>query len=189
MANPTPRFFGYGSLVNRATHDYPSARPARLNGWRRVWVHVAARPVAYLSVEPAADSHIFGLIADVPGNDWAALDEREHAYARHPVEAHAEGASHAVQVYAVPHQDRLTPSTSNPLLLSYIDVVVQGFLREFGKDGAAHFFATTHGWDAPILNDRSAPIYPRSQRLSLAETELVDRGLADLGATFIRPDR
>ena len=32
-----PAFFGYGSLVNRATHDYRQAVPARLKGWRRVW--------------------------------------------------------------------------------------------------------------------------------------------------------
>ncbi|WP_435257864.1 gamma-glutamylcyclotransferase family protein [Thioclava sp. FR2] len=188
MTNPPPRFFGYGSLVNRTTHDYPSAKPAKLDGWRRVWVHVAARPVAYLSVEPDPHSYILGLIADVPGDDWAALDEREHAYARHPVEAHVGPERHAVQVYAVPSQNRLTPSKVNPLLLSYIDVVVQGFLREFGDPGASHFFATTKGWDAPILNDRQKPIYPRCQRLTAEETGVVDRGLAQLGARIILPD-
>ena len=30
-----PRFFGYGSLVNRDTHDYPNAVRATLSGWRR----------------------------------------------------------------------------------------------------------------------------------------------------------
>ena len=188
MTNPPPRFFGYGSLVNRATHDYPSAMPAKLDGWRRVWVHVAERPVAYLSVEPDPYSHILGLVADVPGDDWAALDEREHAYARHPVEAHVGAERQTVQVYAVPSPNRLTPSKVNPLLLSYIDVVVQGFLREFGKEGASHFFATTHGWESPILNDRQKPIYPRSQKLTPAETNVVDQGLAQLGAKFILPD-
>lgn len=187
MTAPIPRFFGYGSLVNRATHDYPSAKPAQLDGWRRVWVHVAARPVAYLSVEPADKGQILGLVADVPGNDWVALDEREHAYDRHPVEAHIDAVPHPVQVYAVPKANRLPPTDANPLLLSYIDVVVQGFLREFGTDGASHFFATTHGWEAPILNDRANPIYPRSQRLSQSEVEVVDQALAQLGARFILP--
>lgn len=187
MDDPTPRFFGYGSLVNRATHDYPDARPAQLDGWRRVWVHVAARPVAYLSVERAKGASILGLVADVPGNDWAALDEREHAYARHPVEAQANGLPLAVQVYAVPQTDRLLPSQKGPLILSYIDVVVQGFLAEFGEEGAAHFFDTTHGWDAPILDDRESPIYPRHQKLSVQERTIVDAGLAKVGARFIRP--
>ncbi|MDX5384038.1 MAG: gamma-glutamylcyclotransferase, partial [Rhodobacterales bacterium] len=34
-------FFGYGSLVNRATHDYGQARAATLPGWRRAWRHTA----------------------------------------------------------------------------------------------------------------------------------------------------
>ncbi len=30
-----PYFFGYSSLVNLATHDFPDPRPATLRGWRR----------------------------------------------------------------------------------------------------------------------------------------------------------
>lgn len=182
MDGPDTRFFGYGSLVNRATHGYPQPRQASLHGWRRLWVHVASRPVAFLSVEPAPEGHILGLVADVPDGDWAALDKREAAYARHPVTAHVEGGTLAVQVYAVPHEDRLPPSDAHPLLLSYIDTVVQGFLREFGPEGARHFFQTTHGWYAPILNDRAAPRYPRAQRLSARERAAVDAGLAHVGA-------
>ena len=48
----TPSFFGYGSLVNRATHDYPGAQPAQLHGWRRVWVRTDLRDVVFLSVRP-----------------------------------------------------------------------------------------------------------------------------------------
>lgn len=60
-------FFGYGSLVNRATHDYGQARPASLPGWRRAWRHTALRPVAFLTAEPDPASTIEGLIAAVPG--------------------------------------------------------------------------------------------------------------------------
>lgn len=28
-------FFGYGSLVNRRTHDYAPLQKARVTGWRR----------------------------------------------------------------------------------------------------------------------------------------------------------
>ncbi len=185
MTDHRPRFFGYGSLVNRTAHDFQLPRQARRQGWRRVWVHVAARPVAYLSVEPDPQGNILGLVADVPGNDWQALDEREHAYARHPVTVEAMATPVAAQVYAVPATDRLPPSQSNPLILSYIDVVVQGFLREFGEAGVQHFFATTHGWGAPILNDRAAPRYPRHRLLTGAEREMVDHGLAGVGARLI----
>ena len=172
-----PRFFGYGSLVNRATHGYAPAEPALLQGWRRVWVHVSARPVAYLSVEPAPGMTISGLVAPVPGGDWAALDAREYAYLRHPVMVQAAQGRSAAQVYAVPTDHAAPPSLHNPILLSYLDAVVQGFLREFGPEGVEDFFATTAGWQAPIEDDRAAPRYPRAQALGDAERALVDRML------------
>lgn len=178
-------FFGYGSLVNRATHSYPGGVPARLQGWRRVWVHTAARPVAFLSVERAADVTIDGLLAEVPGGDWSALDLREAAYLRHPVQVACAGQGRAAQVYAVPRDTAAAPEIRHPVLLSYLDAVVQGFLREWGQDGVARFFATTAGWEAPFLDDRAVPRYPRAQRLTPAETALVDAGLATVGARVI----
>ncbi|WP_022705180.1 gamma-glutamylcyclotransferase family protein [Pseudorhodobacter ferrugineus] len=175
-------FFGYGSLVNRATHGYGQAEPARLRGWRRVWVHTAVRPLAYLSVERDAGTVIDGLIAHVPGGDWAALDAREHGYSRHVAQATGVGGTRDIQVYAVPVGEGAVPVEAHPILLSYIDVVVQGFLREFGPAGAEGFFASTRGWDAPILDDRAKPQYPRAQVLTGAERRIVDAGLMGVGA-------
>lgn len=170
------RVFGYGSLVNRATHTYPGARPAQLAGWRRVWVHTTLRPVAYLSVQPG-DGSILGLLAEVPGGDWAALDAREAAYARHAVTAMGPGGPEAAQVYAVPTGAAHAPQAAHPIMQSYLDCVVQGFLREFGPAGAADFFATTDGWEAPILDDRAAPVYSRAQSLTARERDFVDAAL------------
>ena len=185
-----PAFFGYGSLVNRATHDHDPAAPAELSGWRRVWRHTEARPVAFLSVEPAEGVTIAGLVAAVPGGNWAALDQREHAYDRvivPPATVRAEAAwADTVSLYAV--RDPGQPSIRHPVLLSYLDTVVQGFLREFGPIGAEAFFDTTAGWEAPILDDRAAPRYPRHQRLSRAERAAVNEGLDRVGAAIIRPD-
>jgi len=183
-----PAFFGYGSLVNRATHDHDPAAPAELTGWRRVWRHTSARPVAYLSVEPAEGVTIAGLVAAVPGDDWAALDAREHAYDRVDLPAATltaeAGWARSVSLYAV--REAGLPSTRHPVLLSYVDVVVQGFLQEFGASGAAAFFDTTAGWDAPILDDRAEPRYPRHRRLTGSERDMVDEGLARVGAGVIR---
>jgi len=177
-------FFGYGSLVNRATHDYPGARSARLSGWQRVWVHTPARDLAFLSVRPAPGCNIAGLVAEVPGHDWRALDAREFAYARHPVTAELpDGPGLPAQVYAVPGSEAHAPAVAHPILLSYLDVVVQGFLREFGAKGAEDFFATTAGWQAPVLDDRAAPRYPRAQTLAQSERATVDDALARLGVT------
>ena len=181
-----PYFFGYGSLVNRATHAYPSPQRARLTGWRRAWRHTGLREVAFLTAIPDPASAIDGLIAPVPGGDWAALDAREWAYERLPTPDVAHPLPHPVEiaVYAVPATSA-APDANHPILLSYLDVVVQGYHREFGPEGVAAFFATTSGWEAPILNDRAAPRYPRAQQLTETETALVDTHLARLAARLI----
>lgn len=167
----TPRFFGYGSLVNTATHDYPEPQKAKLTGWRRVWRQTDIRELAFLSVEPCEDSDLLGLTAEVPGTNWAALDQREFAYSRHDISHQIAPYQTQTAVYVV---DQDVAGRAHPILLSYLDVVVQGYLHQFGEDGAHHFFDTTHGWDIPILNDRAAPRYPRAQVLSPTERGLVD---------------
>lgn len=187
-----PYFFGYGSLVNAATHVYASTHPAKLDGWRRVWRHTDAAPQAFLSVAPAPDTYIDGLIAEVPDADWQALDIRESGYFRSPLPTdiltHGAGPVD-VHMYQVHHDDGRAAEAMRPILLSYLDVVVQGYLEVFGEDGAHHFFNTTDGWDAPILNDRSAPNYPRSQVLSAPQTAFVDDHLSKLGANIIYQTR
>lgn len=184
-------FFGYGSLVNRKTHDYGRATPARARGWRRIWRHTALRPVAFLTVVPSPGTEIEGLIAPVPNGDWRALDAREHAYDRvmledlsdHPLPHPPE-----VAIYSIPAGKHGAPSMAHPVLLSYLDVVVQGYLAEFGEAGVARFFDTTEGWDAPILDDRAHPHYPRHQTLSSTEIALVDHWLARLDARVVHLD-
>lgn len=180
----TPYFFGYGSLVNRKTHSYPDTQRAQLNGWRRAWVRTAVRDLVFLSVIKDTTCTIDGLIAAVPNADWQALDAREAGYARlgsggavtHPITP-APDIAH----YAVPPATTGVPG-AHAILLSYLDVVVQGFVLEFGEDGVQRFFDTTDGWDTPVLNDRTAPRYPHAQTLTSNETALVDHHLARLSA-------
>ena len=184
-------FFGYGSLVNRDTHDYAEAHTAQLSGWRRVWRHTSLRQVAYLTIVPDETSCIDGLIAAVPGQDWAALDERERAYDRiaaaHQV-THALGHKPEIAVYSIPHGRHATPTETHPALLSYIDVVVQGYLREFGDEGARRFFDTTDGWqETPVLDDRADPVYPRHRQLSRDEYGFVDAQLCERGIRILKP--
>lgn len=181
-------FFGYGSLVNRQTHTYSQNHRATALGWRRAWRYTPHRQVAFLTVVPDADCQIDGLIAHVPGNDWAALDEREAAYdrlpAHHSVMHQAKGVTD-IAIYAIPEADLRLPDAAHPVLLSYIDVVLQGYLHEFGRDGADRFLATTTGWEAPILDDRAAPRYPRALRLSDEEHSYVDAALERMGCARI----
>lgn len=180
-----PFFFGYGSLVNTATHDFPDAHPATLRGWRRAWRPTTLRQLAFLTVIPDPDCEIEGMIAHVPGDDWAALDQREAAYDRVPTThavTHDLRRDMEIAVYVVPLDRHKPVSPTHPVLLSYLDVVVQGYLRVFGEAGADRFFATTDGWDTPILDDRARPRYPRHQALSRAERAFVDDRLAQIGA-------
>lgn len=175
-------FFGYGSLVNTATHDYPNPRRANLRGWRRHWVPSNRRDLAFLTVQPDPDCTIQGLIADVSPLTWDDLDEREMAYTRKALTDQnlAQPNAHKTQMYRA-NPDFIAPhATGKHVLLSYLDCVVQGFLREFGEDGVNSFFETTTGWEVKVQNDRHNPIYPRAQQLSKIETALVDAHISRL---------
>ena len=65
-----PYFFGYGSLVNTATHDFPDPQPARLRGWRRAWRHTDLRPIAFLTAIPDEACEIDGLIEREAYKPW-----------------------------------------------------------------------------------------------------------------------
>lgn len=181
--NIAPRFFGYGSLVNRATHDYPNARQETVHGWVRAWRHTGQAEAAFLTAVPDASGVIEGLSADVPNADWVALDTREFAYERVILPPQAQRTHTAI--YSIPAEHHTNGPEQPPILLSYLDVVVQGYAREFGVDGVARFFASTHGWDTPILNDRAAPRYPRHQRLSREDRALVDAAMAQMDCTIL----
>lgn len=183
--------FGYGSLVNRDTHDYSKIAPASLVGWRREWRHVTGREAAFLTIVQSAGTQIEGVVAHVPQTDWPALDERERNYLR---ETGNDNVQHdldpltEIRFYHAPRDLHRPSGDARPILLSYLDVVVQGFFREFGADGVHRFFQTTDGWDAPVLDDRLAPIYPRHQDLSAPERDLTDQALRGLGAFVFKKD-
>ncbi len=188
MTQIPPHFFGFGSLVNRATHIYNDARPARLNGWRRSWVRSKARPLAFLSVTRAPGHAIDGLMAAVPGADWAALDEREYAYVRVDVSgeiSHDLMPAPQVALYQVPEENIAPESNKNLIPLSYLDVVLRGYAQVFGEAGVHAFMASTDGWEVGILDDRTAPGYPRHQAMTAAEMSLHDQLIAEVGAPVV----
>lgn len=180
-----PHFFGYGSLVNRDTHSFAPIHLSRIDGWRRVWHRAPIRPAAFLSVIRDRDSSIDGVIAPVPNDDWVALDAREYAYDRIAVTdavTHAAPDVRDISIYAIPPDSSAPPDEEHPILLSYIDVVLQGYLREYGEPGALRFIQTTEGWNTPVKDDRDAPVYPRARLLSDSERSFVDDMLVTVRA-------
>ncbi|MYG24669.1 MAG: gamma-glutamylcyclotransferase [Boseongicola sp. SB0677_bin_26] len=176
--------FGYGSLVNRQTHGYRDAWKARIAGWRRAWRHLEGRAAALLTVIEDRQSRIDGLIAAVPEAERAALDLREQNYLKARVDnvEHNLPRNPEVHIYHAPDWMHRPARSMTPIALSYLDVVVQGYLAEFGEAGVTRFFETTDGWDAPVLNDRDAPIYRRHRQPGAMERGLVDDHLSALGA-------
>lgn len=176
--------FGYGSLVNRRTlPPHLSAVPATLKGWRRAWRATSlahAGGVCAMSIVPA-DGEIDGLLVTFEDEVRPVIDAREYRY--DPI-AVPELGENAIVFRASADVDRFGDAQS-PIHQSYYDVIVQGFLAEFGEEGVERFIATTDGWHVPILPDREAPRYPRAQSLNAMETALADRHLAGVGATFL----
>ncbi len=176
--------FGYGSLVNCATHTYTQPHKARLRGWRRQWVSSVSHHVTFLSVRSCDQDAIDGLIANVPDNDWAALDRRESGYARQILDtaiiSHTHPDRPPIQMYKAREPLNVPAPDAPPILLSYLDTVIAGFLEIYGEPGVARFFASTDGWDAPILHDRADPIYPRAVPLTKEVETLVNEFLGSL---------
>ena len=166
------------------THSHAPSFPAQIDGWRRVWRHLPERPFATLSVERFEQGQISGLIAGVQAGDWAELDEREAAYGRHDIThaiAHNGAGAREIAMYVVPGTDT-SVTRPLPILLSYLDVVVQGYHQVFGVEGVTEFQRTTAGWEAGYIDDRSNPIYPRHQSLTAGERVLSDQIVSGLTA-------
>ncbi len=184
-------YFGYGSLVNRETRPPgETALPARLHYWQRAWSHrVESTGVrtacSSLTVERSAieGEAVDGVIVTIAKQDLAALDEREVGYQRLmlPVEsfelpAGCEVSEVAVYVSKTPYYARA--NNQYPILQSYIDCVLSGYLNVFGDAGLRHFFSTTRGWDGTIENDRVSPRYPRAVQLDKSVLQHFDALLA-----------
>ena len=136
-----------------------------------------------LSVVPGEDT-IEGLLVTFDDEVRPVVDAREYRYDALSCE---ELGPDALIFRAQSGVDRFGDA-ANPVHLSYVDVVVQGFLAEFGEAGVERFMATTDGWHVPILDDRAAPRYPRAQVLTQNERALTDRMLRMVDATFLSTD-
>ncbi len=88
-------------------------------------------------------------------------------------------------VYVVPRTRETDIGQKLPILLSYLDVVLQGFMQIYGHSGADNFFATTDGWERPVQNDRTEPLYPRHRQLTDLEQKRVDALLKDYNIEII----
>lgn len=188
-------YFGYGSLVNRATlrTEIVHAVPARLSGWRRSWrprPDMPGFPAALLTVRAEEGASVDGLLVFDRAENLPAVDRREAHYDRKVV-THDRLASDHVLPEGLPvfvYEARAEiPFAEHepPILQSYLDAVLQGFLIEHGASAVARFIAETENFHLPILRDRDAPIYPRSVMITPDEQAMFDRLLEDAGMRYV----
>jgi len=181
--------FGYGSLVNRRTHDFQNSQTSSLIGWRRTWSHrvdTKTRSASSLTIEEAPGVTINGLTSLVAPSQIADLDARERGYALIELNTStADGALAAQPLFTYVSQDLTPGGVTYPILQSYLDTVLLGFFTEFGEPGIHHFLSTTVGWETPILLDRQQPKYPRYTKISNEFADFIDTELAKIRARWI----
>lgn len=183
--------FGYGSLVNAATVSADTVlHSASIRGWRRAWRHSGTAKWGKrctLTVIPDPASQIMGVILVQNADTLGSLNQREGDYDRvvlpvknvNWIEAAPE-QNLEISIYVGRERHRRSGDHEHPVFLSYLDTVLQGYRRRYGDDGIQHFLETTLDWHVPIIDDRSAPRYPRHTGLSPQERSAIDRHLMQL---------
>jgi hypothetical protein len=88
------------------------------------------------------------------------------------------------QTFVASREARRWATPGWPVCLSYVDCVLQGYLREFGEGGLDRFVASTEGWERTFVDDRDRPLYPRHVKLKPRERCAIDARLRRLLVTF-----
>ena len=184
---PIVGYFGYGSLVNENTlrTKYIASIPAELKHWQRMWdiptgVDFGAETVSLLTARPSKSHMTKGVIVFDLAKNLPDVDKREHNYDRRTIQHEDIDIDDEFRdldcdffVYEA-HKHDNPPADNPPILQSYLDAVLQGFLNIYGETGVENFVASTANFHTPILQDRDTPRYPRSVSLSHRERELID---------------
>lgn len=177
----TPLYFGFGSLVNAQTlPDGARWQRATLRGWRRSWRHPIAgeHRWAAMDVLPDPDGEIDGLLLVGGGELDDYLVQREDGYRATPLAIETLRCERAPTAAERPQLwTSCSPAAAgDPLWLmqSYVDVVMAGYLREFGEAGLVRFIESTDNWQLPCFDDRQLPRYPRAVALSPREREIIE---------------
>lgn len=149
----------------------------------------AARDVARDAARDAAKDARFGLGTDagidgvvvlLPLEALAVLDAREEGYERLTLPAShfdlpAGLVVDEIHVYRSLAENRVSATGEHPILQSYVDCCMAGFLKVYGEGGLDNFLHATRGWDGEIENDRQQPRYPRAVEVPGALLARFDR--------------
>lgn len=179
-------YFGYGSLVNPATHrtNVLHYERAQLRGFSRYWQErpdPSNEPIALLSSAPSnPDDVLDGLLVFDYLENLPLVDEREYGYDRLDVlpanlKLYDEKALPDIPLYVYSGRAPHNAETPHYILQSYLDAVLQGYLHHYGETGVRDFVERTARFDTALFTDRTAPRYPRHVKLTDKEQILFDQ--------------
>jgi len=182
-------FFGYGSLVNELTLSKKyHIQSGKIQRWKREWKHCVDTPfgrVCALTASRAENVFLDGVFISCSEIELRQFDEREIGYnrleiARSDVIYSSGHLPDRLYVYASSPEYYRAGDLHYPIWLSYLEVVMYGYLRMFGEAGVDRFVQTTEGWPTPIIDDRQNPRYPRFKKLSDEHRNLIETWLHNI---------
>lgn len=162
--------FGYGSLINSTSRSITGITgegvPVRINKVKRSWFATSkVNPMASVGIESDNNSNCNGVLFPIDHQELSKFDARETGYYRESLPlSHinflSEGISIKEDVWIYFAKKTNHPSSKQPIVQSYVDVIIEGCL-EIGLDFTKEFLKTTMGWEHTWVDDRLFPKYPR----------------------------
>ncbi|MHA2938592.1 gamma-glutamylcyclotransferase family protein [Vibrio sp. RC27] len=184
--------FGYGSLMNSSSRQLTGqtrhALPVIVQGLVRHWGKIDTTLVASPLVVDIGEGQVNGVLLEINHDELANFDKREHGYHRHKIDpktinfnTQPLGTSKPNKilkdddlVWVYIKNKPLPPCEKTPILQTYVDTVLEGCL-EVSESFAQFFIDNTIGWQHPIANDRSSPLYINYAGVNQTKLAMIDR--------------
>ena len=169
--------FGYGSLICPSsrvlTGSLGPGVACKITGFSRSW-SARVRDCTAVGVNADESGSVWGVVCRVEGNvpeEIKRFDAREAGYDRVRVQKEHisvfDGCVNPVgdddEVFVYVGKTSALANEENPILQSYVDVIVKGCLETGGVEFARGFIETTRGFEGTWFNDRATPKYVRSE--------------------------
>jgi hypothetical protein len=142
--------------------------------------------VCALTIVAQHRTSVKGILIPTTAAELKAIDIREIGYVRGDIERRNLSAtttplSGSLVTYFSRDEHLRPGSAEYPIWRSYVDYILAQYIEAFGPASASLFISETVGWEAPMLDDRSAPKYPRAKSLSPRIRATIDEALAVAG--------
>jgi hypothetical protein len=91
------------------------------------------------------------------------------------------GVEQPAWIYVGDAAHRRAATRECPIWLSCVDCVLAGYFELGGPAAVEGFITSTTGWDGPLRDDRSAPLYSRAVKLTEEQRQAIDEALGRHG--------